>query len=280
MDDNFLISTNKLLNKNMIGHAYLVSAGMNYDRKYLIEFIKKIVNEFTISFKEKKMISDQIDNGTFSDITYIMPDGQWIKKEQIINLQEEFKTKSVFNEKRFYIIEFAEDLNRSAYNTLLKFLEEPENDVVAFLVTKNVNLVAETIISRCQKLNLIKETTNNVVYDLEKIEFAYKYLDVLLKKKKNSIPYLCELYKLKSDQLVEILQIWLSILYDQINNSTNVISNDVDFKIQVINKYSKNIIISFINKIDNIISISGKNYNNRLLMDKLVISMFGVDYNV
>ena len=41
-----------------------------------------------------------------------------------------------------------------AINSILKFLEEPEGEVYAFLTTNNINNVLPTIISRCQSLNL------------------------------------------------------------------------------------------------------------------------------
>ena len=55
----------------------------------------------------------------------IKTEAQSIKKEEILQLKEKFKTKSVYNSKRIYIIEEAEKLNSSSANTLLKFLEEP-----------------------------------------------------------------------------------------------------------------------------------------------------------
>ena len=39
-------------------------------------------------------------------------------------------------------------------NTILKFLEEPEDDIIAFLVTDNRYHVIDTILSRCQILTL------------------------------------------------------------------------------------------------------------------------------
>ena len=48
----------------------------------------------------------------------------------------------------------ADKLNMSSANTILKFLEEPEDDIVAILVANNRYAVIETILSRCQVLSL------------------------------------------------------------------------------------------------------------------------------
>ena len=42
----------------------------------------------------------------------------------------------------------------SSSNSLLKFLEEPEEGIIAILITNNINQMLDTIISRCQILKL------------------------------------------------------------------------------------------------------------------------------
>lgn len=46
-------------------------------------------------------------------------------------------------------------LTTSAANSLLKFLEEPDGDTTAILVTENIQRVLGTIQSRCQILNFL-----------------------------------------------------------------------------------------------------------------------------
>ena len=53
-----------------------------------------------------------------------------------------------------YVIFEADKLNSSSANTILKFLEEPEQGIIAFLVTKNRYQVIDTLVSRCQILSL------------------------------------------------------------------------------------------------------------------------------
>ena len=53
-----------------------------------------------------------------------------------------------------YVIEDVDKSSPQAMNSFLKFLEEPESNIVAILTTSNINKVLETIKSRCLILNL------------------------------------------------------------------------------------------------------------------------------
>ena len=101
----------------------------------------------------------------------------------MLDLQEEFNNKSLLDNKRIYIIKEADKLNMSSANTILKFLEEPEDDIVAILVTNNRYSVIETILSRCQILSLKK----SVLSDIE--DEVIDLLDYIVGKSKLFINY-------------------------------------------------------------------------------------------
>ena len=67
--------------------------------------------------------------------------------------------------KRIYIIKNADRFNASSANTILKFLEEPEDDIIAILLTTNRYHVIETILSRCQILTLAN--TEDVDFEID-----------------------------------------------------------------------------------------------------------------
>ena len=58
-------------------------------------------------------------------------------------------------------------------NSMLKFLEEPDNNVVAILMTNNYNNILSTIVSRCQviKLNGAINLENSGEYEKVAIDF-------------------------------------------------------------------------------------------------------------
>lgn len=156
-----------------LSHAYLFVINDNLDSKTIIDkFIKSIL----IKDEDKetaKLIIKAVDNNTFSEIKEIKPDGMWIKKEQMTSLKDEFKTKVLNSKKRIYIINEADKLNPSSSNSILKFLEEPEEDIIAILTTNNLGGVLNTVVSRCQVINLPKTDTEDLNLE-EKLYFLFK----------------------------------------------------------------------------------------------------------
>lgn len=274
----FFEITNKIVEKDIVGHAYIIQVDNNYERCQILDFIKKIVNTFKIQDELKHQLCDQIDKNEFQDLKILNSEGQWIKKEQINELQKEMKTKSLYDEKRFYIIEFAENLNKSSANSILKFLEEPDNNIVALLITKNINMVIDTIVSRCQILSL-KNVTNTNVFDEKDILEALKYLNIICDYNKYSIAYLNDLYQLDCSKLIKILEIVIEICYDCINfkikSKVNIFLNNENDIIEFQQKVNLNKLISFVNIIETKIQLLKFNLNTRLFLDKLIIEMVG-----
>ena len=154
--------TKNAINKNTVTHAYLIETG-SYYRGF--DFAKAFAKSLLCPKKQTgKSICgtctqcDRIDNKSFPELVIIEPDGLWIKKEQLDSLQKKFSTKSIEGAKKVYIINHAERLNVSAANSILKFLEEPEENIIAILVVNNVYSLLETIVSRCQLIKLNYES--------------------------------------------------------------------------------------------------------------------------
>lgn len=150
---------NNIVSFNKISHAYMIEID-NYDKDFncVLDFVKLILCN-----NKDNNIDTLIDSGNYPDLKIIEPDGNVIKKQQVIKLQEDFRNKSFLNNKMIYIIKEADKLNDASANTILKFLEEPEDDIVAILVTSNRYKVIETILSRCQVLSL---QDNNFIVDI------------------------------------------------------------------------------------------------------------------
>ena len=184
--DNFINYIDSLVINNKISHAYLIEVD-NYDEdlKYIYDFIKMIL----INCKYEDLDSNNdivklVDSNNYPDIRVISTETSNIKKNQLIELQDEYKNKSLLDNKRIYIILEAEKLNDSAANTMLKFLEEPEDDIIAFLVTNNRYHVINTLLSRCQILS-IKEDS----FDIEIDDTFMDLLNVLINPRNFFINY-------------------------------------------------------------------------------------------
>lgn len=144
--------------KNGLSHAYLFELNDNiYAYEMIMSFVKKVLSNGDDN------IAKRIDDGNYPELKHIFPDGQLIRKEQLEELQKSFSTMSLENDKRFYIIHDAEKLNVAAANSLLKFLEEPSDGIIAILLTNNINLMLKTIVSRCQILTFSKNKVEDYI---------------------------------------------------------------------------------------------------------------------
>lgn len=172
----YKIMTNAL-KKQKISHAYIIDTnGLNNGIEIAKDFAKSILcpNFYTNYDKcNGCMQCHSIDDGNFIEMKIIEPDGLWIKKEQLDDLQKEFSYKSVIGNKKVYIINGIEFLNVSSANTILKFLEEPSPNIIAILLTKNIYQVLDTIVSRCQIISLNKVANTDFLSMYEKVKYEF-----------------------------------------------------------------------------------------------------------
>lgn len=173
------------LNSGRINHAYLIETNNNEDElvdTYLNEFYKQLLicglnesNEVGIS---KEKLINLLENKSYPDLLEIKPENNVIKKEQLLEIMEKFSNKSVYGTYQIYVIHHAEMLNLSSANTILKFLEEPENNIIAVLLSTHRYKVLPTILSRCTVMTLKQEKSNMI--DVNDNQILIKLLNNLL----------------------------------------------------------------------------------------------------
>ena len=131
----FILKQNE---KNKLSHAFLIETN---DITRCLEEVKFIIknincqNKFSLDCKEKCNLCNLIDKNNLPSLIIIEPDGMSIKKEQILYLEEKFAKKPVYSLYNMYIILNAEKMNLASSNTILKFLEEPEPNIIGFFIT-------------------------------------------------------------------------------------------------------------------------------------------------
>lgn len=271
----FIDYVDKIIDNGRISHAYLFEVD-NYedDLSYIYSFIKMILCKCKygdLANNDNKIIN-LIDSNNYPDLYVIKPDGSSIKKGQLIDLQKEYSNKSLLDNKRIYIIEECEKMNQSSANTILKFLEEPEDDVVAILIADNRYHVIDTIISRCQIISL-KENFNVTEYSddfidffesvLKPNEFYIKYNSFI----KNIIP--------EKSITIEYLNKINNILISYLNYKNGVCDIFSDDLKNLLDKYNDNYLINIISVIEDEIQKLNFNVNYKLWLDaffaKLII---------
>ncbi len=156
---------NIIKNKSLAnGYIFYGAEGLG-KKQTALQFIKEIFKQSSPS----KNVEERITNNNHPDFLIIEPDSllatkssgsvelektiksgsEIIKITQIRNIKTFLSQKSIISEKKIVLIIDAHLLNEAASNCLLKTLEEPSNGIF-ILLTSKLNLLLDTIISRCQ----------------------------------------------------------------------------------------------------------------------------------
>ena len=169
--DNLLI--NKEVNENLesilqrkaFSNGYIFYGPEGIGKKQTaIKFIKEIFTKYSSKSNiEKKIIENNHPDFLLIEPTHIVK-GNLINRsetepsrnnkgtiriEQIRNLKTFLGQNSIESGNKIVLIDDAHLLNEAASNCLLKTLEEPANGIF-ILLTSRLNLLLDTIISRCQ----------------------------------------------------------------------------------------------------------------------------------
>ncbi len=297
------------IKKNKLVHAYLFETN-GYDKieSFILAFIKSLLcpsNFFEFSDCSNCSICQMITDKCYPEIKFINPEGMWIKKEQLDNLQQEFSKKAIIGNKKIYIINEAEKMNISAANSILKFLEEPSPDIIAILVTNNIYQLLDTIISRCQIISFRKKS-NNCNSELEFIS-NYSFYDSLKKEAflsdSNNIDLINNVKKFVDyyennhfDTLLYTQKLWFNyfpdkekniLAYDimilyyrdvlniKLGHDVLVFKNNAQELLKIANKNTNYDIVRKISKILNCKQKMKNNINLNLLMDNLILDLEG-----
>jgi len=261
-----------------ISHAYLIDTSNFVEAHELVMAFAKFLlcKNHYVNFSNCNQcnLCSLVDSHVDDHIQIIQPDGLWIKKEQLLNLKTKLSKKSLDDLNQIYIIEEADKLNKSAANSLLKFLEEPEEGIIAILVTNNQYKILPTILSRCQVYTLKGES-------VIEIDESYSNLfDFVMNLERNGCSTICYIqdlwhskYKTKEefiDSFSKLELIFVDFIHYKIYQRTSFEKyiNDIEYIL------SKNTEESLVRKLSKIIECKNQiqyNANLSLLMDKFII---------
>ena len=156
---------NILENKSFAnGYIFYGAEGVG-KKQTAFRFIKEIFQQSS----PRENVEERIENNNHPDFLIIEPDSlletkssrssyvekkiksgsEIIKIAQVRNIKTFLGQKSINSERKIVLIIDAHLLNEAASNCLLKTLEEPSNGIF-ILLTSQLNLLLNTIISRCQ----------------------------------------------------------------------------------------------------------------------------------
>lgn len=300
------ILTNSIIN-NKLSHAYIFETNNYYDSyEMILTFVKNIFcnkREDAAHDEITCQICSQINTNNYIEFKVVDTDKLQLKKEELLKLQDEFKNKAINGNKKVYLIKCAEKLNEASSNTILKFLEEPEENIIAILMVPSRYMLLNTILSRCQIISLLNNNikTNiidyilslgdfnleseeqKIKYALDKVKLTIDFIDYFEKHKKDTLLFTKNLI-FKEITLREELLIFFEITklfyYDCLNYKTkeNIIYFN-DYKEIILNTIRKNTLAQIAKKlqlIEHAIEKVKLNVNLNLVVDKFIIESEGV----
>lgn len=146
------------MRQDRVAHGYLFYGPKGtYKREIALEFAKAInceKNQYDPC--DECPTCKQIQSGNHPDVVVIEPDGNFIKMDQIKQLQHRFRYQSAEGMTRVVIMDSAEQMRTETANTLLKFLEEPTSPMLAILITEQAKNIIQTVRSRCQLVRFVE----------------------------------------------------------------------------------------------------------------------------
>ena len=225
------------ISNNKIGHAYIFSGPRGTGKTSTAKIFAKAVNcknpidgdvcencEICKINSENEIDIVEIDAASNNGIDEIRE-----IKNSIKLLPAELKYK-------VYIVDEVHMLSNSAFNALLKTLEEPPAHAIFILATTEINKIPLTVLSRCQKFDFKKITKENII---DRLTYIIKEENI----KNISDDILNLIAELSDGGLRDAIN-----LLDQVNslNKNTITQTDV---LNLVGAINNDNIISFLNKI-------------------------------
>jgi DNA polymerase-3 subunit gamma/tau len=168
-----IVTTLKNAIKNLrLAHAYLFCGSRGTGKTTLARIFAKAINcqNPTADLEPCNECSSckEITGGHSLDVLEI--DGASHRGiDDIRQINETVGYATASGKYKIYIIDEVHMLTKEAFNALLKTLEEPPPKVKFFFATTEPHKVPTTILSRCQRFNLNRIPTENIVGKLQRI---------------------------------------------------------------------------------------------------------------
>jgi len=163
------------ITSNKIANAYLITGIRGVGKTTTARIVAKTLNCSDIQLEngipvpcEKCSNCTSANNFSHPDILEIDAASK-TGVNDIREIIDNAKYKPLLGKYKVYIIDEMHMLSNSAFNALLKTLEEPPADVLFVFATTEAHKIPATIISRCQRFDLARLSLQEIINNLKEI---------------------------------------------------------------------------------------------------------------
>jgi DNA polymerase-3 subunit delta' len=142
------------IEKDRLAHAYLFFGMKGVGKRTTAEVFAKALNcaEDRLDACDRCISCLKIEKSNHPDVMVLKAAGQFIRIQDIREIQNQMRFRPFEGRKRVFILIDAETMNIAAANALLKTLEEPSPSNILILLSSRPHQLPATIVSRCQKV--------------------------------------------------------------------------------------------------------------------------------
>lgn len=154
--NNTIKILHNIIGENRLHHAYLLTGTRGVGKTTIARIIAKALNCLDLQNNEPCCICTnctQIDSGRFVDVIEIDAASN-TGVDNIREVIENAQYTPTSGKYKVFIIDEVHMLSKSAFNAMLKTLEEPPAHIIFILATTDPQKVPITVISRCLQLKL------------------------------------------------------------------------------------------------------------------------------
>ncbi|QGZ97894.1 DNA polymerase III subunit gamma/tau [Mycoplasma sp. NEAQ87857] len=236
-----------IVQSHKIGHAYLFSGPKGTGKTSMAKIFANVLNcmhtDDLVSLCNNCLTQSE-NNFDVLEMDAASNNGV----DEIRDLKEKIEQAPINGRFKVYIIDEVHMLSKSAFNALLKTLEEPPSHAIFILATTDVQKIPLTILSRVQRFNFHRINDANIIkhltkiLDLEKIKYEPKALKAIARLSSGGMRDALSI----ADQASVFNN--NSITLDNLMENFGITSSDQI--IEIINLIANQDLINLLNKID------------------------------
>lgn len=216
----YQVLKNSFKNKKT-SHAYIISGSKGspiLDTAIFLAQSLVCLNKDENNLACEECINCQkIKNNAYVD--YKLIEGVDLKNDVTLAIQDDFNKSSVENEDiKIYIINLIEKAPVASLNKLLKFIEEPNSNIVAIFTSNSVDSILQTIVSRCQTITLKEFMVSDLIEYLVNNNVSYEDAWLISKISNNA-----------EKNLDLVNDVTFNVVKNQLANSLKLLGNKNDY---------------------------------------------------